>query len=212
MLTLTEETKRIYLDRLAAHRAADEIIQGQGWDGSKGCAIGCTLNAYDHEAYERELGVPMVLAHLIDAIHEGLPLSAAKDWPARVLAAVPTQVDLSMVWPRFAIWLLTVECASESGTRVAALYQRRIDGDEPTDQQWDAWAAWDARAASAARAAWAAWAASAARAAWAASAARDASAARAAWAASAARDARDARDASYQRQADHLVALLKSAS
>ena len=50
--------KEKYLSRVRAHRAADELIRGTGWDGHRGCAIGCTLESYDHARYPIELGVP----------------------------------------------------------------------------------------------------------------------------------------------------------
>jgi hypothetical protein len=35
-----------YVDRVKAHKAADEIIQGTGFDSktNRGCAVGCTLD------------------------------------------------------------------------------------------------------------------------------------------------------------------------
>lgn len=40
------------------------------------------------------------------------------------------------VWPRYAIWLLTVEAPSKHGRKVAALYERVLRGDEPTAAEW----------------------------------------------------------------------------
>ena len=184
-----------YLARVDAHRAADEIIQGEGWSGSRGCAVGCTLDAYDHGRYPTELGIPETLAHLEDAIHEGLPLADALDWPGRFLRAPRLGADLSLVWPRYAVWLLTEEAPSPSGALVAALHKRRIDGAEPAIREWT-------EAARAARAAWWAGSAGSAAAAWEARAAEAAAAARAAEAAGA---------ACYRRQADMLLTLLACA-
>ena len=192
------DTKLCYLRRVVGHREADELIRGTGWSDGRGCAVGCTLEAYDHARYPVELGVPEVLAYLEDAIFEGLPKSDANAWPELFLDAIPVGADLSLVWPRFAIWLLSVELAewtSPESRAVVALYERRIAGDEPTGLEWSS-AASDARDASDASAARAAWAASDA---W---AARDARAAS---------DARDARAASYQRQAAKLLELLADA-
>jgi len=50
--------KEKYLKRVKAHAKADRLIQGIGWENGKGCAVGCTLEAYDHAAYETELGIP----------------------------------------------------------------------------------------------------------------------------------------------------------
>ena len=210
LLSFDAPTKARYLARVATHREADELIHGVGWENGKGCAVGCTLDAYDHARYPIELGIPTVLAHLEDALFEGLPPGRAQTWPEDFLRAVPTDTDLWRVWPRFAVWLLTVECPSPSGAAVAALYQRRLDGDEPST---DTWAASAARAERAERAASAAERAASA-AAWAESAA--AWAAWATWAASAARAERAERAeraarASYTRQADYLLRILATA-
>lgn len=48
MKTFTAERKRFYLDRAAAHRKDDEIVQGYGyWKSGKGCAVGCLAHRDD---------------------------------------------------------------------------------------------------------------------------------------------------------------------
>jgi hypothetical protein len=95
--------KEKYLARLKAHHAADEIIQGVGYEGTHGCAVGCTLNAYDHRAYENELGLPKWLAHLEDQIFEGLPPVEAQRFAVDFLEAVPVSANVEKVR-----WLLAV--------------------------------------------------------------------------------------------------------
>ena len=133
--------KAKYLARLRAHERADEIIHDIGWENGKGCAIGCTLNKYDHEAYETELGVPESIARLEDVLFEGQSNGAAQTFPRRLLAAIPVGADLSMVTPRFVYWLLVdpqhgvIRFANGDGIlaiqRVAALYQHWIDTTQP---------------------------------------------------------------------------------
>lgn len=78
--------KRQYLDRVASHRAADQLLQSYGyWKDGKGCAVGCTIHAESHAAYEVEIGVPQMLARLEDTIFEHLPTSVAQLWPERFL-------------------------------------------------------------------------------------------------------------------------------
>jgi hypothetical protein len=101
--------KERYLARLKAHHAADEIIQGTGYNGTHGCAVGCTLNQYDHRAYENELGLPRWLAHLEDRIFEGLPPVAAQRFAVDFLEAVPVGADVERVR-----WLLAARSAAES--------------------------------------------------------------------------------------------------
>jgi hypothetical protein len=142
------EIKAKYLARVRSHRAADELIHGKGWDGHRGCAIGCTLDGYDHSRYPIELGIPEQLAHLEDWLFERLP------------------VDNSMAWPEFAIWMLVdpehgvSQYAVDGGTRaaiagVADLYRRT---DEVSRDEWAAAreAAWVTSERAARVAAWAA--------------------------------------------------------
>lgn len=168
-------TKRKYIDRLKSHATADEIIKGRYWEKGRGCAVGCTIHSGDHQQYETELGIPTHLAYLEDVIFERLPNGASKEWPVRFLSAVRVGADLSLVWPKFAVWLLidpkdgVIRFANTDRTRectknVAALWQRVIDGEsiESLKDEFAAAAAADAwRAAAATAADAAAWRAAA---------------------------------------------------
>jgi len=101
-----QEVKDFYLARVRAHREADQIVRGFYWEGGKGCAVGCTIHSGDHAAYEVELGIPRIIARLEDGIFEALPNGRSKLWPEQFLSAPPVGADLSLVWPRFAVWLL----------------------------------------------------------------------------------------------------------
>jgi hypothetical protein len=89
--------KARYLARVEGHAEADEIIKGQYWEAGKGCAVGCTVHGASHGDYERELGIPRMLAWLEDVIFEGLPNRAAKTWPERFLSAIAPGKDLGPV-------------------------------------------------------------------------------------------------------------------
>jgi hypothetical protein len=97
-----EAVKQKYLARLKAHHEADEIIQGTGWENGHGCAVGCTLNRYNHSAYEDELGLPQWLARLEDKIFEGLPAGNAQRFAVDFLEAVPVGADVENVRWRLA--------------------------------------------------------------------------------------------------------------
>ena len=150
--------KEYYLERVRAHAAADEIAQGNYYKviggKLKACAVGCTIHGHDHSAYERELGIPMILARLEDRIFENLPENLMKTWPDRFLSAIEVGADLSTVWPKFAIFLLTdaTQCASRHPQCdiVANKFQEQLNG-EVVD--WQDAAAASASAASAASAA-----------------------------------------------------------
>ena len=133
------KVKEKYLDRVRAHRAADEIIKGKYWKNGKGCAIGCTIHSDSHAAYEKELGIPRILARLEDGIFENLPNGKAMVWPEAFLEATPVGVNLSLVWPKFAVWLLgdpkegvirfaKTERTKKSIRAIADAYQLVIEG------------------------------------------------------------------------------------
>lgn len=104
-----------------AHREADEYRAGTyQWTHGGACSIGCTIldavkigvlpkgtKRDSHKSLATVLGVPEQLTCLQDAIFEGLPDGARRDWTPRFLRAVASGADYSMVWPRFGLWLLT---------------------------------------------------------------------------------------------------------
>jgi hypothetical protein len=209
--------KERYLDRVKAHRAADELIRGEGWDGHRGCAIGCTLEAYDHSRYPIELGIPEQLAYLEDWLFERLARADAMAWPERVLSSIHVGADLSRVWPEFAIWMLTdpehgvSQYAVDGGTRaaiagVADLYRRT---DDVSQDEWAAAreAAWVTSERAARVAAWVTSSRAARVAAWATDAVWDAAelmyAATYAW--------QEAPETWINVAADKLIALLEDA-
>jgi hypothetical protein len=111
------ELKEMMLEEVLKHQKADEIIQGSYESRGKYCAVGCSIESLnmrlgkhyshgDHSVYETELGIPKIIARLEDRIFEGLEREKAKMFPLRFIQAVPVGVDLSLVWPKFAIWLL----------------------------------------------------------------------------------------------------------
>src|ERR1700750_3194428 len=101
-----QSIKDKYLARVQAHRAADTLVQGTGWENGKGSAVGCTLEAYDHDRYPIELGIPLHLAHLEDQLFELQTSEDAQRWPERFLAAIKPGADLSKVWSQWVVWML----------------------------------------------------------------------------------------------------------
>lgn len=108
------ELKAAMLAMLAEHEAADQIVQGMygpadEWRG--GCAIGCLIESIrrieglatiEHDSYaniQHYLGVPILLANVVDATHEALAPDDARTWPRRFLEAMQPGADLSMVCP-----------------------------------------------------------------------------------------------------------------
>jgi hypothetical protein len=219
-LMLTKNTDKLRSE-VAAHVAADSVVQGDYWDAEnhKGCFIGCLAKDNLPSKNEAEYGLPVMVQRIAESIFEGLAPDEAKAF----FAALPDAVscdgkDLSKVgWQFLAAELRALPAQS---AEIQLVIDPVIAGMDllASGQEWAAaWAAdatWAAAraadAADTARAAWAAWAAArAADAAWAADAARAAAraadvawaAARAAWAAWAADAARAAWAADTARAA-----------
>jgi hypothetical protein len=193
--------KTMLLEEVENHRKADQIIQGtygKDVDGKwKGCAVGCSIHSLniklgkeyatdDHSVYPKEIGIPETIAYLEDCIFEGLPKKKAVLWPERFFKAIKPGADLSLVTPKFMVWVMedVKQYAKDLPDvlkvieTVQSLYQRIIDGGTVSDYEWN-------RAAEAA-----AWAA--------------------AWAAARAA-AEAARAAKYEEVADKLIELLSEA-
>lgn len=124
MKSFNQELKSALVAEIRKHREQDQVIQGNyGYleEGKfSGCAVGCAIDSLfkvhghdtpyylcsEHGIYERELGLPRILAELQDVIHEGLSDESFPTWPERFMEAVPTETDLSKVWAKFIIWLV----------------------------------------------------------------------------------------------------------
>jgi hypothetical protein len=164
-----EEIKEQKLLQVRAHRMADQLVKGKYWENGKGCAVGCTVHSSDHSAYEREMGIPRLLARLEDGLFERLPNERAMVWPEEFLSAISVGADLSKVGARFMHWMLVdpnegvIRHAKTDRTRnsiqsIGALYAREIGGSPVSIEEWQqgyaaAAAAADAAAAAAADAA-----------------------------------------------------------
>lgn len=155
--------KAKYLKRVRNHLAADNLIRGKGWEDGKGCAIGCTLEAYDHKRYETELGIPEWLARVEDTLFEGMTLKKSKTWPEVFLKAVKPGVDLSKAKAPFMIIVLKSALTSFDHVKYPEV-KKVLDQtimlwkEGGTEQEWSAaWSAASSVASSAARsAAWSA--------------------------------------------------------
>ena len=197
-----QELKDERLARVAEHRRLDNLQRMATGEGGKGCAVWCTMNKYDHAAYETELGIPEWIARMEDHLFENLAMDEAMAWPEKFLQAIPVgKSDWDEVYHNYCEWLLAdptdgvikfvgeFKDVKESIERVAMLHRERSTDDS-------AWSAARSAAWSAARSA--AWSAAAS--------AAESAADSAAW--SAARSA--AWSAAVTRQADKLIELLST--
>lgn len=129
MKSFNQEIKSALVAEIRKHREQDQVVQGNYGtyeDGRfRGCAVGCVVHSYlvaagedsvvvvgngeYHKMYESMFGIPKILAELQDIIHEGLSDESFPTWPERFMEAVPTDTELSLVFPKFALWFLTDE-------------------------------------------------------------------------------------------------------
>lgn len=145
MKSFNQELKYALVAEIRKHREHDQVIQGNYGEASsgrfRGCAVGCSIDSLfrlgghvlphylcgDHGVYERELGIPKILAELQDVIHEGLSDESFPTWPERFMEAVPTEKDLSLAFPKFALWFLTDETYGILNYAIGTIHQEAVE-------------------------------------------------------------------------------------
>jgi hypothetical protein len=153
-----QSLKERYIARVKAHPHADET--GAFGVRSRGCTVGYTIYGSELSCYETELGIPRHIASLQDCIFENLSPEERSTFPLAFLEAIPVGADLSLVIPRFLVWLLSdrdgvwrVYChrGEQAIKTVVALYQRLSDGGAVSKEEWFAahHAAWGSDATAA---------------------------------------------------------------
>ena len=103
MTILTKNTDKLRSE-VAAHIAADSIIQGDYWDDESkcGCFIGCLAKGDDPSINEATYGLPVVVQRIAENIFEALPAAEAKVFFASLPDAVGCDnKDLTAVGWRF---------------------------------------------------------------------------------------------------------------
>ena len=142
--------KEKYIARVKAHAEADEIIKGRYWEDGKGRAVGCTIEGEDHNRYEKELGIPAILAHLEDRLFEDMSNEDAMKFPLQFLEAIPVGADLSQVFTKLVIWEWEDEKhglknikeikedkeLSDCCEKVCGMYKRKLNGEEVKVKEW----------------------------------------------------------------------------
>ena len=203
------EIQKKYIGRLEKHYKLDEIVKGQYWEDGKGCAVGCTVHSNSHNCYELELGVPEWVARLEDTLFEGMPNEKAKEFPLKLLKAIPIGFEnWQHIYHQLCAFVLEDICKNTDNKLVHDAICNIITLHKTESKDESAWsaarsAAWSARSAawSARSAAW-----SAARsAAWSAARSAESAARSAAWSA-----ARSAESAAYYEISEKLVELLEA--
>jgi hypothetical protein len=118
-----QKIKDKYVERMRAHIDADNLIRGEGWTGTKGCAVGCTLERYDHAAYETEIGLPRWIAKLEDRLFERMNLEKSKTFPLIFLESIPLGVDCGKALIPFLICICESALSSTKNNKSTAVIQ-----------------------------------------------------------------------------------------
>ena len=140
------------------HAKQDKLAQGSYASDGKFCAIGCAIESTNkklgtnyshdnHQALENQFNIPRILWRLEDRIFEGLSKEDAMRWPLQFWISLPVGVDLSLVWYEFIVWLLgdkkdgVIQYAKIDNQKkviqnVIDLYERKIKGEDITQEEW----------------------------------------------------------------------------
>jgi hypothetical protein len=147
---MTQET---FAEMARRHRAADMLAAGnfKMVDG-QACSVGCFCYDYglkpgDFEGLAKLTGYPEAAHRLQEAIFEGLPETERANWHVAFAEKAATVTDWQTVIDRIILTSLRIaEAHDTSESKVVAavidLYERRLNGDNPSDAEWVA--AWDA--------------------------------------------------------------------
>lgn len=153
------ELKAEVTERMILHRYQDSIVQGvfqryapEVATKYKGCLIGCLLpkvaSGKDplpaigwHQEVEIQYGIIEAVGNLLDRIFENLPHGAHAKFAVDSIKAIPVGADLFLVPSRLVLHALSELWSVEPVINgllehVVALYQRRVNGDEPTRAEW----------------------------------------------------------------------------
>ena len=124
MLTKNHEKLTIEVKR---HIEADAVVQGDYWDGSKGCFIGCLAHSNDATKLSDLYGLPLPLVRICENIFENLPAEDAKCFFAAIPAAVGRDgKDLSRV--HWAFLASELRALPEVDTDTQKVIDNVIDG------------------------------------------------------------------------------------
>ena len=114
--------KAKYLARVENHIKLDNLVRGETGDGGKGCAVWCTLDAYDHARYPIELGIPEWLARVEDKIFEEMSEQKSRTWPRDFLDAIAPGADLEKAKAPFLIMVLESAITTFDHDKFCLLY------------------------------------------------------------------------------------------
>lgn len=125
---LTKNTDKLRQE-VAVHVAADQVVQGCYWTGSRGCFIGCLAHSHDPLIVEEKYGLPIMVQRIAESIFERLSHKEA----VAFFAALPDAVgcdgkNLNLVgWQFLAAGLRDLPLQSDASQAAIDLVIEGID-------------------------------------------------------------------------------------
>ena len=131
---------------MVADIETEKLVQGNYWNGTNGCFIGCLIRGDDHIRVEKALGFPQALVRAADTVFEGLTYAGAKQFSLDFLKTIAPGAVLDRVWPRLVHFMLVDEVHGLVNSvmtrtkpvlvRASSLYQGLIRGEAISDRLW----------------------------------------------------------------------------
>lgn len=129
-----------------AHADADRVVRGNYWsDKHRGCSVGCMTHASNggdgsvHSIFERMYGVSALVAQVADDLFEEHEDETATEFHLAWLRAIPLGADLSMVYPKLALWVAeqVVNPDAPTSRRVLATLLAWAEGKPSPDEHFE---------------------------------------------------------------------------
>jgi len=141
-----QSLKQEIVSRMKEHINLDQLVQGIGYDHSsgKGCAVGCSINCYDHQSFADTLDIDLWIPQVYDNVHEGINFIHIAKFNLDFLNSIPvgmSKKQSDMVRLKLFYFMLTKIIPSEfqKYKEIAAiinLFKQSIEGVTVTREQW----------------------------------------------------------------------------
>ena len=141
-----QSLKQEIVSRMEEHIKLDQLVQGTGYDESsgKGCAVGCSINCYDHHSFADTLDVDIWIPQIYDQLHEGIDVKHITKFNLDFLNSIPigmSKKESDLVRLKLFYFMLTqiIPSKFQKYKEIAAiidLFKQSIEGVTVTKQQW----------------------------------------------------------------------------
>lgn len=127
----------------------ERLVKGSYWNEGQGngCFVGCVIRGNEHSKFEDKLGIPRYLAEIADNIFENLEYEDSKKFSIDFLEAIPVGVDLMGIFDKLAytmlvstahgvIYFVKNEKVKKAVQDIGDAFQRKINGEKVTIEEW----------------------------------------------------------------------------